>query len=259
MKNNIVVDDLNDSLRADIEASIANFDNYKEILGAAERNVIKIASIGGKRYTIKSFKIPNFINQVVYRFFRKSKAERSYRYARKLLGLGINTPFPLAYSTSTTLFLFKNSYYVSELVTPDLTYRELVHQPDFPDHETILRAFTRFTFELHEQGVLFLDHSPGNTLILNKGGKYEFYLVDLNRMKFKTLSLDERIHNFARLTPKKEMVQVMSNEYSKLTGKDEQYIFEKMWSLTEAFQHKYHKKIALKRKVFFWKKKYREK
>ncbi|GGX09444.1 lipopolysaccharide kinase InaA family protein [Aquimarina muelleri] len=245
------------SIKTQVKATIANFDLYQDVLGDAERNVIKIVEINDEKYTIKSFKVPNFINQIVYRFFRKSKAERSYTYANKLLELGIKTPFPLAFDLYTTSFLFKKSYYVSELLECNLTYRELVHQPDYPDHEIILRAFTRFTYDLHEKGILFLDHSPGNTLIVKTDSGYDFYLVDLNRMEFKELDMDTRIRNFSRLTPKKEMVAVMSNEYARLTGEDEFEIYQKMWGLTEAFQKKYHGKIALKRKIFFWKKKYR--
>lgn len=257
MRNKFIIHPDYRSVKTQVKETIANFDVYQETLGEAERNVIKIVEINGKKYTVKSFKVPNFINQIVYRFFRKSKAERSYNYANKLLELGIKTPFPLAFDLYTTPFLFKKSYYVSELLEYDLTYRELVHQPDYLDHEIILRAFTRFTYDLHQKGILFLDHSPGNTLIVKTDSRYEFYLVDLNRMEFKELDMDARIRNFSRLTPKKEMVAVMSNEYAKLTGEDESEIYQKMWELTEAFQKKYHGKIALKRKIFFWKKKYK--
>jgi len=104
---------------------------------------------------------------------------------------------------------------------------------------------------------LFKDHSPGNTLIKINDDGYDFYLVDLNRMEFKTLNFETRIKNFSRLTPKKEMVAVMANEYAKLIGVDEATVFDKMWGETEAFQKKYHDKIALKKKLFFWKKKYK--
>lgn len=257
MQNKFIIHTDYTSVKTQVKETIANFDVYQDTLGDAERNVIKIVKIEDKKYTIKSFKIPNLINQIAYRFFRKSKAERSYNYANKLLELGIKTPFPLAYDLYTTPFLFKKSYYVSELLEYNLTYRELVHQPDYPDHEIILRAFTRFTYDLHQKGVLFLDHSPGNTLIVKTDYGYDFYLVDLNRMEFKELDLDARIRNFSRLTPKKEMVAVMSDEYAKLTGEDESLIYQKMWALTEAFQKKYHGKIAMKKKIFFWKKKYR--
>ncbi|WP_459209360.1 Kdo domain containing protein [Aquimarina rhabdastrellae] len=258
MQTNFIIHPSKQELKIEVSNAIKNFDTHTQVLGQGDRNVIKIVAIEDKEYTIKSFKVPNLINQIAYRFFRKSKAERSYLYANKLIASGIKTPFPIAYQNNTTPLFFKNSYYVSELITCDLTYRELVTEPDYPEHEKILRAFTRFTYDLHEKGILFLDHSPGNTLIVKNGTDYDFYLVDLNRMKFGSLDLETRIQNFSRLTPKKEMVAIMANEYAKLTQEGESLIFNKMWANTAAFQEKFHKKRALKRKIFFWKKKYRD-
>ncbi|WP_103070687.1 lipopolysaccharide kinase InaA family protein [Aquimarina sediminis] len=247
-----------ESIGAKVKETIANFEKYTDILGDAERNVIKIVEVEGEKYTIKSFKVPNFINQIVYRFFRKSKAERSYNYANKLLELGIDTPFPLAYNLCVTPVLFKESYYVSKLIECDLTYRELTTDFDIPDYEVILRAFTRFTYKLHKCGVNFLDHSPGNTLIKKNEEGYEFYLVDLNRMKFGEMNFDTRVKNFAKLTIHESMVSVMSNEYAKCTGENEKEIFDLMWQYTQEFQGRYYRKRRIKRKVFFWKAKYRE-
>jgi hypothetical protein len=145
---------------------------------------------------------------------------------------------------------------VSEHLECDLTYRELVQIPDFPDHETILRQFTQFSFELHEKGIEFLDHSPGNTLIQkNAEGNYDFFLVDLNRMEFhETMDFDSRMKNLSRLTPKKEMIAVMSNEYAKLyKAQTEAEILEKMWFYTNDFQVRFAKKRRLKKKLKFWK------
>ncbi len=258
MPNRFVVHDSKKLLGADIKKAIDNFEEYTDILGDAERNVIKIITLNDKKYTIKSFKIPNVINQVAYRFFRKSKAERSYMYANKLLDVGVKTPFPIAYEIRTTPFLFKKSFYVSELVECDLTYRELTTDFGIEDHEEILRAFTRFTFELHKNGINFLDHSPGNTLIERIENGYEFSLVDLNRMEFGEMSFETRIKNFARLTIHESMIRVMSNEYAKCTSEDESEIFRLMWQYTQEFQNRYHGKRKLKRRIFFWKKKYRD-
>ncbi|MDN3671453.1 Kdo domain containing protein, partial [Flavobacterium branchiarum] len=85
--------------------------------------------------------------------------------------------------------------------------------------------------------------------------EYEFFLVDLNRMNFHTtMSFEQRMDNFRRLTPKKEMVALMSNEYAKLyPAKTETEIFEKMWQATEQFQYEFAKKKRLKKKLKFWK------
>ncbi|MDT0675984.1 lipopolysaccharide kinase InaA family protein [Autumnicola musiva] len=235
--------------KSHIEALISNFHKEGEILSAGKRNSIKIFDLKGKKINIKSFKIPNLINTITYRFFRKSKAERSFVYAETLLSKGIGTPSPIAFAENTSAFAFRDSYYISEHLDYDLTYRELVTNPEYPDNEQILRAFTRFTHKLHEEGVEFLDHSPGNTLIQLENGNYKFFLVDLNRMNFRKLNFEKRMKNFSRLTPKKNMVEVMADEYAKLIDRPKEEVFEKMWFFTHQFQKRYRRKHEFKKKL----------
>lgn len=244
--------DGNESLKKEINYAIHAFDSYKG--GVGERNTIKIVKIKNLNLNIKAFKIPNIINQVVYRFLRKSKSQRSFEYANRLTEMGIGTPQPIAYYEFTTPLLFKKSYYISEHLDYDLTYRELTTDLNYPDHEAILRAFTRFTFQLHEKGIQFLDHSPGNTLIQLNNGDYKFFLVDLNRMHFGNMDFKSRIKNFSRLTIHKSMVEVMSDEYAKCSGYDFNKIFDLMWRETEAFQERFYRKKRLKKRLKFWKK-----
>jgi len=242
---------LNEGFKIKLIKSIHNFDAIKG--GNGKRNIIKTTTFDGVNINIKAFKIPNIFNQVAYQFFRKSKAQRSFEYANKLIELEVGTPKPLAYFEYKAPFLFKKSFYVSEHLDCDLTYRALTTNFDYPDYDVVLRAFTRFTFNLHEKGIHFLDHSPGNTLIKKNGNAYDFYLVDLNRMTFGTLDFETRIKNFSRLTTHKSMVGIMSDEYAKYSGEDYQKIFDLMWKETQAFQYKFYRKKRLKKKLRFWK------
>lgn len=233
---------------------IRHFDEGGEILGPGKRNKIKIFDLGGRRLNVKSFKVPNAVNQVAYRFLRKSKAERSFLYAHELRKRGIGTPFPVAFLEELSPVNFSESFYISEHLHCDLTFRELLQNPDFPQRNEVLKDFVRFTFELHEKEVQFKDHSPGNTLIRLNSGNTEFFLVDLNRMNFKPLDFDERMKNFSRLSSKKEVVAEMASEYAFLYNKPEQEVFEKMWFYTQQFQKKFYGKKKFKKKLKFWKK-----
>jgi hypothetical protein len=239
-----------------IDSLIKNFDSDGQIFSSG-RNKIKIFDLSDGQINIKSFKIPAFINKIAYRYFRKSKAKRSFEYALVLLKKNINTPAPIAFYEEHTFLGLAKSFYVSENLQYDLTFRELINIPDYPDHENILRQFTHFCFQMHEKGIEFLDHSPGNTLIKKTANdKYEFYLVDLNRMRFrKSMSFELRMKNMQRLTPKKEMIEIMSNEYAKWYDKPEQVIFESLWSKTIAFKNKFDRKRRLKKKLKSWRKK----
>lgn len=234
---------------------VANFNTSGEIFGVGKRNVIKLFELDGTIVNIKSFKIPSLINKIIYRYFRKSKARRSFEYASILLNKGIGTPQPIAFFENYNWVGLADSYYVSEHLQCNLTFRELVEIPNYPDHTSILRQFTQFSFDLHENGVEFLDHSPGNTLIKKReDGKYDFYLVDLNRMNFhKTMPFEVRMKNLCRLTPSKEMIRVMSIEYARLYGKPEEVIFDVLWKFTSDFQYKFFRKKRLKKKLKFWK------
>ena len=241
------------SQKKEIIEIIENFDTSGTVFGDGKRNVIKVFS---GSINVKSFKVPTLVNKIVYRFFRKSKAQRSFEYAVKLLENNIGTPSPYAYAECPSFFGLGRSYYLSEHLSPDLTFRELVTNPDYPDHENILRQFTQFSFELHEKGIEFLDHSPGNTLIKKTSeSHYEFFLVDLNRMNFhESMSFEQRMNNLKRLTYKPEMIAIISNEYAKLSGIAESKVYETLLG----FKNDFHKKLQRKRKIKkvfkFWKK-----
>lgn len=238
--------------KQDILSLIKGFETGDgKFFGDGTRNTIKIFMLNGKLVNIKSFKIPVLINKIAYRYFRKSKAQRSFEFAQILLKKNIGTPQPIAFYEEISFPGLRKSYYVSEQMEYDLTFRELINIPDYPDHENILRQFTHFCFELHEKGIEFLDHSPGNTLIKKTSDNhYDFYLVDLNRMLFhESMDMDLRLKNLQRLTPKKEMIEVMSSEYAKWYHVPEEIIFKNLWDKTITFKEKFEKKKRLKKKL----------
>ncbi len=250
---NNVIDSQFQSHKSTLNSFILSFNETGDQFGTAERNTIKLFQLNDLTINIKSFKIPNIINQIAYRLFRKSKAQRSFEYASRLRSLDVGTPQPIAYYEFKKALLFKRSFYVSEHLACDLTYRELTRDFNIPNYEAILRAFTKFTFELHEKGINFLDHSPGNTLIKLNNGDYKFFLVDLNRMEFQPMDFEARMKNFSRLTIHQSMVDVMSDEYARLYKKPYDEVYEKMWRYTNEFQQRYHNKKRLKKKLKFWK------
>ncbi len=248
--------DLSPQQQSQLLSIVLNFEKRALQTIKKERNTIKTATFNGFEINIKSFKKPNLINKIVYKFFRKSKAERSFLFAHKLLENGIKTPQPLAFFEYTSPFFFGKSFYVSKNLNYDFTIREIIDNDDFNDSENIIRQFTRFTFNLHQNNINFLDHSPGNTLIVKKGKDYEFYLVDLNRMEFKPMDFNARMNNFAKLSSKKYMNSIIANEYAKLyPAKSEEEILKKLMYYSDRFKNKFLKKQAFKKKYFFWRNK----
>lgn len=238
--------------RQAIEAIIQQFDTTGRNLDNSQRNTIKLFDIGDETFNVKSFKTPNIINKIIYRFFRPSKAQRSFEYAHYLLDHGVLTPYPVAYFENKGTFFFKKSYYISKHLSYDLTYRELIKNSPYVGDEKLLSAFAKFTFQLHEKGIHFLDHSPGNTLIQLNDGTPQFYLVDLNRMEFGTMDFEKRLKNFERLSPIAEQVRVMADTYATLIDKDPKLVYDKMWGYISSFQDKFQRKKRLKKRYKFW-------
>ena len=61
------------------------------------RNILKKYDIQGYRLIVKRFKRPNIINQIVYSFFRRSKARRSFDYSLEVQKRGFGVADPIAY------------------------------------------------------------------------------------------------------------------------------------------------------------------
>lgn len=203
-----------------------------------DRNVIKILNVKGIDVNVKSFKVPNLINRFAYAYIRPSKAERSYKYAKLLLEKQIGTPTPIAYMIQRNWFGITHSYYISLQQEYDFLFRDLkILQPDHL--EQILREFTRFTYHFHTQGIYFIDHSPGNTLIKKVNDHYEFYLVDLNRIKFMNIDPLTGLKNFYRLNATDKMIEIIAHEYALLTHSDP----ENMTSLLKEWTHTHDAKV----------------
>lgn len=254
--NNFKINNKFDSIKDLILEHILHFNSSGKYFVEGQRNAIKLFEIEGITLNIKSFKKPNLVNKIAYRYFRKSKARRSFEYASKLMDLGIGTPNPIAYLDNFDFIGLNDSYYVCEHLEDVFEFRVLVQNEDFNKRESIIRQFVEFSYQMHQKGVEFLDHSPGNTLIKdNNDGTYSFYLVDLNRMKFhESIDFQTRMKNLSHLTPQKEMIVIMANEYAKLSGENEQNVFETLWKYTSDFQFRYHRKKRIKKKLKFWKK-----
>ena len=99
---------------------IGNFTTTGILFGDGQRNKIKLFELEGKTINIKSFKIPNLKNKIAYKYFRKSKARRSFEFATILLEKGIGTPQPIAYFENHDFIGLKDSYYISEHLQYDL-------------------------------------------------------------------------------------------------------------------------------------------
>ena len=188
------------------------------------RNEIKIISYDNTFVVVKSFKIPNIFNRMVYTFFRDSKAKKSYDNSIKIIDF---VPNPIGYIEFRKFGFIYDSYFVSEKFEYDFTIREPLLDTSFRERDEIFKQFALFTYVLHENNIFHLDYSPGNILIKKEKNAYIFKIVDINRMQFKDL-------------------EIIIKEYAQLINTDEKKCIDRALAYSQKHKDKKNFKKRLK-------------
>jgi tRNA A-37 threonylcarbamoyl transferase component Bud32 len=210
------------------------------------RNEIKIIEIDGKKLVVKAFKIPHIVNKIAYSFFRASKAKRSYENSLKIEEF---VPPAIAYIEFFENNLLEKSYFISQNYDYDFTIREPISDKEFPNRDYIFKSFAEFTYHLHQKDILHKDYSPGNILIKKQNLGYEFKIIDINRMEFKKLTLDERLQNFSRLSIEDRDLTIIIKEYAKLISKDSDDLVQRALKYLHQHTKSHSRKKELKNKL----------
>lgn len=198
-----------------------------------KRNVLKRFTVENSSVVVKAFKTPSFFKSIIYGWFRKSKARRSFEYAVHLQHAGIGTPAPIGYLECRTLGCLTTSYYASAESTCTHTFNDLIGNSTFPYRVEILQAIGQFTAHLHEHGIRHGDYSGGNIVFEYREGKVAIELIDLNRLKFGKVGLLDGCRNFERLNIDAEALRIMAKTYAEARHFDVQvctdYILQMRW------------------------------
>ncbi len=252
---NFVLSEAYSQYKDNILNILNNFKNEGVLVGHGNRNTVKYFIVDDLKFNFKSFKQHNIINRHVYKYYRKSKSRRSYEYAQMLLGKGFHTPKPIAFIENHDFIGVTSSYYVSEQLEDVFTLTDVFSDSNFTDREKIIKAYTKLIFDLHENGIEFIDNASGNFLVKKNGSEYQFFLVDLNRMNFyKEISISKRLQNFERLTNDLEIIKLISTEYANLSGNTSDFCYNKIVDFAKKKAFKLKVKKILKFYKFFLKK-----
>lgn len=252
---NFVLSEAYSQYKDNILNILNNFKNEGVLVGHGNRNTVKYFIVDDLKFNFKSFKQHNIINRHVYKYYRKSKSRRSYEYAQMLLGKGFHTPKPIAFIENHDFIGVTSSYYVSEQLEDVFTLTDVFSDSNFTDREKIIKAYTKLIFDLHENGIEFIDNASGNFLVKKNGSEYQFFLVDLNRMNFyKEISISKRLQNFERLTNDLEIIKLISAEYANLSGNTSDFCYNKIVDFAKKKAFKLKVKKILKFYKFFLKK-----
>lgn len=155
------------------------FDDNQGKLLYRGRNQIRLFEVGGEKLVVKRFKRNDIFKALIYTFFRKNKALKSYENAKQLRQRGFNTPREVAYMESCTAGLITQVYYVCAYTNSEPIRPRLIEQEPFDQQLAVVYA--RYVASLHDAGVLHRDLNPTNVLV---DAENQFELIDINRMQF---------------------------------------------------------------------------
>ena len=203
------------------------------------RNRVARFIIDGKPMMVKRFKRVNAVQQVVYTFFRKTKAERAFLFAKEFLRRGIGTPQPVAYMEERHHGLFTTGYFVSLEVPGTETSLLLREVKDYP--KDLAEAVARQVVLMHSKGILHGDLNLSNFLCTEDSpGHYHFTMIDTNRSHFcDGMPTDDAcLQNMVRLTHRRDLYEDLVRRYARQRGWAENHTARQALALLHQFEHR---------------------
>ena len=182
------------------------------------RNAIRRIVVEGEAFVVKEFCLPHRFNRFVYRWFRATKAARSFRNAEWFRAAGVGSPEPIGFcDTGSTLFI-GHCYYVCRQSMLRYNFRDL--NDETPQLLEVLHAVGETAARMNDHGWWHKDFSGGNVLwdITSRGVAVE--LIDLNRLRIGTLSPERGVLNLAALRPPKSWRLPLVEGYAAVRNAD---------------------------------------
>lgn len=237
----VIVDSKYSFLKDFIESLPINFNRDGELLYEG-RNVVKAFEHNGEKFVVKSFTGVSKLNRYIYRWIRKSKAQRSFEFSKLFIDNGIATPSPIAWIDKYKGLSLSESYYISNYTD----WPPLLNFIGTKEEETLLTHLAAFAYELHHKGIFHGDFNLTNILIGQGEGRPQFSLIDNNRTKFKGYSLKRGACNFRRLTLERAHFIVIAKKYSELCGVEYETVFKEIIEARDKFVDKIKRKARVK-------------
>lgn len=208
-----------------------------EVVYDGRNRVVKFLC-DGHHLMVKRYKRVNLIQQVVYTFFRKTKAERAFLFAREFEKRGIDTPESVAYMEERCMGLFSVGYFVSREVPGTETSLLLREVKDYAPN--LAEAVARQVVLMHSKGVLHGDLNLSNFLCTQQQDSYHFSMIDINRSKFcEGWPSDEAcLKNLVRITHRRDLYVDIISRYATLRGWDVSDTVRKAVALLDRFEQK---------------------
>ncbi len=205
------------------------------------RNLVRRFDLSeeGLQLVVKRYKPVNFVQQIAYTFFCKTKAEKAFLFAKLLREKGFETPEEVAYMEEKRGGLFRIGYFISLYCEYPSTY-PLLNSIEAFDKQ-LATDVAAVIIRLHRSGVFHGDLNLGNLLYHQEAdGHYSFSIIDTNRSRFYPKELDRKkcLYNLRRVTNRPDLFEYIIRQYARLRGWDEEETFDEAQKYLQRFIRK---------------------
>ena len=210
-------------LRGWLEQLPEQFEQLGEVIYDNRNQLRVIEAPDGTLVNAKRYCVPLQPNRLIYSLgIRQPKGLRAFTYPTRLLERGIATPEPIAYiEQRNRLGLLEECYFVSVQSPLGHTLYEFGDARE-GSYEEMARELGRFTAMMHDREVLHLDYSPGNILWDKDADEYHFAVVDINRLRFGKVSMQDGCATLCRLWGPKRFTELVVRSYATARGLDQE-------------------------------------
>lgn len=195
-----------------------------------KRNQIKTFEVNGHKLCVKKYGIAPLLNRFLYSVsWRTPKAEHTYKNAAKILERGFVTPRQYGYVLIYRKGWLAESYSVGEFVEGVRSVE------DARKDEDLMKAFARYTAQLHMHGMMHRDYILNNILYSRTADGYQFTLIDVNRFIFHDkpirgfLQRMNLMQPFNKLSELKKFVSAYSQEIKAPPSLCWQVVYFRIW------------------------------
>lgn len=220
------------------------FDTADGITLKDKRNSVKRFEHDGMTIIAKRYKRVNWVQRIVYTFFRRTKAHRAYLFATEFWKRGVASPRAIAYMEKREHGLFTVGYFVYEESKGREVFAEIVEKPEF-DRQLTDAVIDHIVF-MHSRGVLHGDLNSANFLYtIGADGHYHFDMIDTNRSHFRDGWPTDRecLENIVRFTHRRDLYEYVVRGYARRRGWDEEQTLRRALRLLDKFENRKKLKI----------------
>lgn len=213
-------------------------DDGSEVL-KQKRNSVRRFVHDGMVFVVKRYKRVNWLQGLIYTFFRPTKAERAYRFAAEMRHRGIKTPHEIAYIETKERGLFSVGYFICEECKGKEVYEEVIDKQDY-DHK-LVDAVIDYIVLMHSRGVLHGDLNSANFLYTKEeDGKYSLEVIDTNRSHFcdGEPTYMQCLQNLKRFTHRRDLYEYVVRGYARRKGWNEEKTLADAIRLLDKFENR---------------------